>query len=323
MGIRLTVFSAWSQKTEKEITYQFDQGRFIIGRSAGCDIRLPDRTVSETHAFIRLESAGYVIIDNSSTNGTAVNGVRIIAGRPKPIGNGDLIEIGEYVLTVQTGVAVALPTSAEGTASMARRLVREFRMPSEPEIQPPRLTILNGPQAGQFSEIPPPPTRLIVGRAEGCQLFINDPDVSREHMEVVRDLDGVLIRNLDSKNGVVIANQSIYECRLKNGTEIELGSTRLRFDDPADDSIQALSYQPDMPTSRRYGKAIALNNPSQSPAVRGTPGSYHARPPDYIDRSATSRITGSLATADILIYLLAAIVTVSSIVGLVVLLTSD
>jgi pSer/pThr/pTyr-binding forkhead associated (FHA) protein len=323
MGIRLTVFSAWSQKTENEVTYQFDQGRIVIGRGPGSDVRLPDRTVSETHAFVRIEDNAYVVVDNGSINGTAVNGVPIVAGRPKSINDGDLIEIGEYVLTVKTGVAITLPTSAERTASLARRLVREIRTPSTDEVRPPRFTILSGKQAGQFCDIPPAPARLVVGRSEGCQFVINDPDVSREHLEVIRDLDGVLIRNLDSKNGVLVANQRINEIRLKNGVELALGSTRFRFEEPADDSIKALSHQSDIPASRSYGGGIASFSTEKKPDYRKKGGDYRSDTPDFPKSPRTTRNRPPLATADILVYSLAAIVTVSSIVGLVVLLSSD
>jgi pSer/pThr/pTyr-binding forkhead associated (FHA) protein len=323
MGIRLTVFSAWSQKTENEVTYQFEQGRIVIGRGPGSDVRIPDRTVSETHAFVRMEESGYVVVDNGSINGTAVNGVPIVAGRPKSINDGDLIEIGEYVLTVKTGVAITLPTSAERTASLARRLVREIRSPSTDEVRPPRLTIINGKQAGQFCEIPPAPARLVVGRAEGCQFVVNDLDVSREHLEVIRDLDGVLIRNLDSKNGVVVANQQIHEIRLKNGIELTLGSTRFRFEEPADDSISALSRQPDIPASRSFGSGIEHVSTLKRSDHRNRGGDYQSNTPDFRANSTPIRSRSALATVDILVYLLAAIITVSSIIGLVVLLGSD
>jgi pSer/pThr/pTyr-binding forkhead associated (FHA) protein len=321
MGLRLTVFSAWSQKTENEISYQFDQGRIVLGRGAGSDVRLPDRTVSETHAFIRLEGSDYVILDNGSTNGTVVNGARIVSGRPKIVRNGDLIGIGEYVLSVQTGVSVTVPTSAERTAALARRLVREIRVPSAPDLSPPRLTVLNGEQAGQFCEIPRAPARLIVGRARSCQFFINDPDVSREHMEVIRDLDGVLVRNLDSKNGLIVADQRISAIRLKNAVELILGTTKLRFEEPADESILALSSQPDLPAPKTPGTIYERSDASQI-AGGGLAGKAPARVEMPIRGATKSPRRFSLEITDLVVYLLAAIVTVLSIGGLIILLSS-
>jgi pSer/pThr/pTyr-binding forkhead associated (FHA) protein len=316
MGIGFTVTSAWSQKTTNEITYQFEQERVVIGRGPGSDVRLPDRTVSEIHAFIRLEGNAYIIIDNDSTNGTSVNGVALVPGKQKSLTNGDSIEIGEYVLTIHTGVPIALPTSAERTASLARRLIREIRSPSISEINPPKLTIRNGKQADQFLEIPPPPSRLLVGRSPKCQLVIDDPDVSREHMELIRDLDGVIARNLDSKNGIVVNNQPISELRLRNGFELELGSTILRFEEPADLSIHALSDQPDLPTARSvqdgpFDKGKAILRLDSAVNI----GTSAAAP--------MKRTKLPLATADIVVYLIAGIIAVSSIAGLIVLLSTD
>jgi pSer/pThr/pTyr-binding forkhead associated (FHA) protein len=262
-----------------------------------------------------------VILDNGSTNGTVVNGARIVSGRPKLIGNGDLIEIGEYVLSVQTGVSVTLPTSAERTAALARRLVREIRVPSAPEVRPPRLTVLNGQQAGQFCEIPRAPARLIVGRAQGCGLYLDDPDVSREHMEVMRDLDGVLVRNLDSKNGLIVADQRISEMRLKTGVELSLGSTKLRFEEPADESIMALLFQPDLPAAKTPRSSYERGDSSQIPGGGAAIEALARVEPPLTGAKKTPR-RPSLETTDVVVYLLAAIVTVLSIGGLVILLSS-
>ena len=70
---------------------RFDQCEVSVGRSDSCDVVLPDDTVSRYHATITFDGNGFVIED-SSTNGTFVNGSRI-RGRHS-LSQGDLLQIG-------------------------------------------------------------------------------------------------------------------------------------------------------------------------------------------------------------------------------------
>lgn len=49
-----------------------------IGRIQGSDLRLGDNSVSRTHAELRHDTDGWVLRDLGSTNGTHVNGLRVI-----------------------------------------------------------------------------------------------------------------------------------------------------------------------------------------------------------------------------------------------------
>src|SRR5256885_12335862 len=50
----------------------FDGPRVVIGRGAGCDVRLPDPSVSHRHATLRTNGPAYQLVDEGSTNGTYV-----------------------------------------------------------------------------------------------------------------------------------------------------------------------------------------------------------------------------------------------------------
>ena len=60
---------------------QPDHGRVtVIGRTAGCDIVIPESRVSRRHAIIRRTAAGvdeFELVDLDSTNGTFVDGERV------------------------------------------------------------------------------------------------------------------------------------------------------------------------------------------------------------------------------------------------------
>ncbi len=76
-------------------------GPNVIGRSAKCDISLPEGTVSEEHAVIvvRLmknpQKLDASISDERSSHGTMLNGESISSTRPLECKNGDIITIGE------------------------------------------------------------------------------------------------------------------------------------------------------------------------------------------------------------------------------------
>lgn len=67
-----------------------------IGRSPECDIFLDDITVSRAHAQVREEPAGFVLVDDGSTNGTYVN--RRVLEAPEILADGDEVQVGKFRL---------------------------------------------------------------------------------------------------------------------------------------------------------------------------------------------------------------------------------
>lgn len=68
-------------------------------RDATWEIRLTDRSVSRPHARLERRSDGYYLIDLESVNGTSLNGARVQG--PAPLGDGDVIGVGETHLVFQ------------------------------------------------------------------------------------------------------------------------------------------------------------------------------------------------------------------------------
>jgi len=76
--------------------YEFTQEEVTIGRGATNDIRLHDTESSRSHAFLRwVETDGWRIIDEGSSNGTYVNGT---ITRKRTLKDGDQIQIGRTIL---------------------------------------------------------------------------------------------------------------------------------------------------------------------------------------------------------------------------------
>lgn len=79
----------------------------VIGRDAGCQIVIPDMSVSRQHARLVPEGEGYVLVDLNSRNGTVVRGQRISR---YPLRPGDMIQIGTGTLVYQGPVDQAAAT---------------------------------------------------------------------------------------------------------------------------------------------------------------------------------------------------------------------
>ncbi|HLK58502.1 MAG TPA: FHA domain-containing protein [Chthonomonadaceae bacterium] len=70
-------------------------GAADIGRDAGNAIPLPnDTNASRRHATIQVNSGQYAVVDNGSSNGTFLNGVRIASQVPQPLRPGDEVQVG-------------------------------------------------------------------------------------------------------------------------------------------------------------------------------------------------------------------------------------
>lgn len=71
-------------------------GRTTIGRLDDCNIVISgDETVSRHHAYIEAASGSYVLSDDSSTNGTFVNGARVTQ---QTLAAGDVVTVGAQSL---------------------------------------------------------------------------------------------------------------------------------------------------------------------------------------------------------------------------------
>ena len=64
---------------------------FRIGKGEGADYYVNNPAVSRHHAEIRARSGNWFIIDRNSTNGTFVNGERVMFNSEKELRNGDCI----------------------------------------------------------------------------------------------------------------------------------------------------------------------------------------------------------------------------------------
>ena len=93
-GISIMVTTSGGQGTLR----YFHQAEITIGRDPGCDIPLPEDTISARHAHLTYHHNQWWLEDLASTNGTKLNDTRITT--PTVITSGDDIQCGGTRLSV-------------------------------------------------------------------------------------------------------------------------------------------------------------------------------------------------------------------------------
>jgi pSer/pThr/pTyr-binding forkhead associated (FHA) protein len=68
-----------------------ENGRITLGRSSACQLVLTDDTVSRRHAALVVRDGAWRIVDLGSSNGTWVNGRRVVEAEVRP---GDDVRLG-------------------------------------------------------------------------------------------------------------------------------------------------------------------------------------------------------------------------------------
>jgi hypothetical protein len=297
------------------LEFPFDQSRIVLGRAAAADVRIPNPTVSEAHASVQLQGNDWLLSDLGSRNGTKHNGQRLVQGRGRKLSDGDLVEIGTYVLSFHsTSVVMTEPMSAERTAELARRLWREAQSARGVELPPARLRVVNGPRAGEKLEIPPAPSRMHIGTHDKCQLVLPEPALARDTLELVHDLEGVLIRSLLGEASLRVGGHQFQFRRLRDGDEVQVGSTRMLFEEPAQSAIDALRSGPDVP--------LSVPPPAPAPAPERTHSAPSLMAAESVEEFRTQQKPkdSGRSVAELAIYALAIAVLVASALALAVLL---
>jgi pSer/pThr/pTyr-binding forkhead associated (FHA) protein len=84
-------------------TLDFPEGDFVFGRGPECHVRPNSELVSRQHCLLRVRGQTVLVRDLGSTNGTLVNGVRLID--ECTLHAGDTVQLGTLVLEVVPSVA--------------------------------------------------------------------------------------------------------------------------------------------------------------------------------------------------------------------------
>ncbi len=124
-----------------------------------------------------------------------------------------------------------------------------------PAIQVRRFTVRVVAGTDLGAEATSNGTRVTLGSADDATLRLTDPYVSRYHVEVEGTDDGVVLRDLGSRNGTRVGALIVREVSARGEVELELGRTRVRVT-PGDGRV-------DVPLSAAggFGKLVGTSRP--------------------------------------------------------------
>jgi hypothetical protein len=144
--------------------FDLDKPVVTIGREASSDIVLEDPQVSRRHARLTLQGASYFVEDLGSTNGTFVNGRRVMS--PTPLSPGDKLGLGDtVVMEVQGGLGAGETVVGRGQPQpVTPPLAPAFGAPPPP---PPAFGTPPPPPA-YGTPSPPPEKRGVSCWVWGC-----------------------------------------------------------------------------------------------------------------------------------------------------------
>jgi pSer/pThr/pTyr-binding forkhead associated (FHA) protein len=90
-----------------------------------------------------------------------------------------------------------------------------------------RLIVLQ--KNGSAKQVNMTRTPFVVGRADSCDLVLDNPLVSRSHAVFEAVGEAMTIRDLQSHNGTYVNGQRVEGGALSNGDEIKIGGYQIRF----------------------------------------------------------------------------------------------
>jgi len=235
-------FIVKNTKTQEEQIYNLPQDNITLGRTSLCDVELADKSISRKHSEIVRDGEDYFLIDLKSGNGTFLNGKKIRALEKHLLRPNDLIKI-EFFEICFLGVEDDLPKPVEEDTDtdiieikMIKKVLRALDKDNAPSLE-----VLNGVAAGKkvfFTEEFPV---FDIGRDPKSKLCIDEPVISRNHAKLTRKWGGVVLEDLESRNGCYVNNEKVKEQLLKDGDKVLLGTVKLIYRNPQDVNIEAIS----------------------------------------------------------------------------------
>ena len=116
------------------------------------------------------------------------------------------------------------------------------------QVRSAKLVITKGADSGRTATIDQP--TFVIGTGQAADVRLNDPAVSREHVRVSLQPNGVRVRDDGSKNGTWLGGVRVRDVLLSTDTSLVVGGTTLAI------TIEADSLELPLSPSDKFGDAI-------------------------------------------------------------------
>ncbi|MCA9547525.1 MAG: FHA domain-containing protein [Myxococcales bacterium] len=165
--------------------YRFAGPQVQVGRDPGCQVVLPDPAVSGQHALFQAHGGGWRVLDVGSTHGTRLNGAVLTPGEARPVGEGDALALGPYVVEVWFDAAGGLTTDSRDTERLARLLARSAATVAAGGWG---LLVERGHATDELAPLAPD-RPVWIGHDPACELVV--PEAEAHHVVIRRGPHGV------------------------------------------------------------------------------------------------------------------------------------
>jgi pSer/pThr/pTyr-binding forkhead associated (FHA) protein len=231
--------------------------RARIGADEDNDVVLRSPEVAARHAVLHLSGEAVRVEDLATRGGTFVDHVR--ARGDEPLAPGTAIGIGPHRLLLESfhapdgteGATIVVGARSLGAfARVAGDLARvvvdgqdahdatpapvdvggRFVTPPTRRIAVaahPWIKVLTGPEAGQRFFVDS--ENFVIGRGDGCDLCLSDPDVRPDHCAIRREGQGYALHDHAGDGRTFVNGAAVRRVRLTTEDRVRVGGTELLF----------------------------------------------------------------------------------------------
>ncbi len=243
-----------------------------IGRGEACDVRLDVPGVDAEHA--RISEVALIAIGADC----AVGDVPLDAGSRRLVMPGDEIQIGSVVLALEGEDPSLIPPPPDAAG--------ENLVLGRPRLRGPTVRVVEGHNFGDELTLEEENRLYVIGRSPKCDLVLEDREVSREHLKLVRRGYSVFIQDQSSTRGSWLGRTSVYSGSTVEWTRprmLKMGATILSLELPEEirrtvPGAQASAPHTPAPRSKNLPPPPASSGPGVSPSSRPAPGSFEPTP---------------------------------------------
>jgi len=187
--------------------------RTTVGRSADCDVSLPDPALSRVQATVERRGDGWILLDGSG-RGTRVGAADVAEAA---LADGTEVAFGTWRALFRE----APPGGHEATAGGGLTGIR----PVEAAVPAPaRLRVR---ERGRERAVALPVDGLTVGSSSDCGLVLDDGFVSARHLRIEARRGRWQVADLGSTNGTALGGVRVWRAELPPGLPLAVGDCEL------------------------------------------------------------------------------------------------